>query len=85
MGDTARAIAELMGEDVEIVTDDQRMRPKNSEVERLFADNGKAMGLWGWQPEHAGLDGFKNGLGKTIAWFRSPGRMAGYKPDVFNR
>jgi dTDP-glucose 4,6-dehydratase len=42
IGDTALAIAEAMGTSIDIVTDEQRLRPEKSEVERLWASNTKA-------------------------------------------
>jgi NAD dependent epimerase/dehydratase len=45
IGDTARLIANLMGCEVEFVSYEQRLRPAGSEVERLWADNRKALEL----------------------------------------
>ena len=45
IGDTAKLIANLMESKTEIRTDSQRLRPKKSEVERLFAENAKAKKL----------------------------------------
>jgi dTDP-glucose 4,6-dehydratase len=84
IGDTAQAIAEVMGVEIELVTDDQRLRPENSEVERLWASNAKARELLGWQPAYGGRDGFLRGLAETAAWFRDPGNRAGYKADIYN-
>jgi NAD dependent epimerase/dehydratase len=84
IGDTARAIAEVMGEDIQIITDDQRLRPEKSEVERLWASNDKAHKLLGWQPQYGGLEGFRRGLSETVAWFRQPGNLAAYKADIYN-
>lgn len=81
--DTAKLIAEVMGADVEFVTDEQRLRPVNSEVNRLFADNSKALRLLGWQPEYGGLDGFRNGIRKTVDWFTAPGALASYRPAEY--
>ena len=50
IGDTARLIAAVMGVEVEIVADEQRLRPQASEVERLCAASDKAHELLGWQP-----------------------------------
>lgn len=85
VGDTAREIAHVMGADVEIVTDDVRLRPERSEVERLLADNSKALALLGWQPTYGGLDGFRRGLAETATWFREPARLTSYKPDQYNK
>ncbi len=84
IGDTAKAIAETMGQTVSIVTEDQRIRPKDSEVERLFASYDKAQKLMNWQPAHGGLDGFKRGLKKTVDWFTRAENLARYKSDIYN-
>jgi|UniRef100_UPI004048802D NAD dependent epimerase/dehydratase len=84
VGDTARSIAEVMGVEVDIITDDQRLRPVKSEVERLWADNTKAKELLGWSPAYGGLDGFKRGLVETIEWFTSADNLKRYKLDQYN-
>ncbi len=84
IGDTVRAIAEVMGADIKIHTDEQRLRPDKSEVERLWADNTKAGDLLGWQPRYAGLDGFRRGLAETVDWFTDPANLARYKADQYN-
>lgn len=84
IGDTAQAIADVMGVDIEIITDDQRLRPDKSEVERLWADNKKAKELLGWQPAYSGFDGFKRGLEETVDWFTSSDNMKAYKSDRYN-
>ena len=84
IGDPARAIAEVMAKDVQIVTDEERLRPQKSEVERLWACNDKARDLLGWQPKYAGLDGFRRGLVETVEWFSNPSHLSAYKPDIYN-
>ena len=84
IGDTAHTIAEVMGAEIEIVTDEQRLRPEKSEVERLFASNEKARALLGWQPKYGGLDGFRRGLEETARWFGNPANLALYKSDIYN-
>lgn len=84
IGDTARAIAAVMGTEIEIVTDEQRLRPENSEVERLWASNEKARALLEWAPEYAGLDGFQRGLAETAQWFGRAENLAFYKTDIYN-
>jgi dTDP-glucose 4,6-dehydratase len=85
IGDTARTIAEVMGVEIEIVTDGQRLRPEKSEVNRLWASNEKARDLLGWQPQYGDLDGFRRGLAETVAWFSDPDHLSLYKSDVYNR
>lgn len=82
--DTARTIAEVMGEEIEILSDEQRLRPAKSEVERLCASNAKARELIGWLPQYVGLDGFRRGLAETVAWFSEPAHLASYKSDIYN-
>ena len=84
IGDTARLIAEAMNTEIEIVSDDMRLRPENSEVERLWADNSKAMRLFGWQPDYGGREGFKRGLAETAEWFLQPANLRSYKADIYN-
>jgi dTDP-glucose 4,6-dehydratase len=84
IGDTARAIARVMGAEIEIVTDEQRLRPEKSEVERLWASNDKARELLGWKPQYGGLDGFQRGLAETVAWFRKSAHLTPYKADIYN-
>jgi nucleoside-diphosphate-sugar epimerase len=84
IGDTAKLIAELMMVEISIITDETRLRPKNSEVKRLWADNTKAKKLFGWQPSYGGLDGFRRGLHETIDWFSDPANLKVYKSDIFN-
>lgn len=84
IGDTARLIAEVMGRDIEIETEEARVRPANSEVERLWADNSKARTLLAWEPQYAGRDGLRRGLAETCAWFRDPGNLSKYRADTYN-
>lgn len=84
IGDTARTIAEVMETEIEILTDEQRLRPEKSEVERLLASNAKARELLGWTPQHGGLDGFRRGLANTVNWFKQPSHLAAYKSEIYN-
>lgn len=84
IGDTVQLIAEIMGVDVEVVTDEARIRPESSEVQRLWADNSKAREFFDWQPAYAGREGFKRGLAETAAWFKQPANLSAYKADIYN-
>lgn len=84
IGDTAALIAERMGRQVEIICENERLRPAGSEVERLWAANAKAKALTGWEPQYGGRDGFGRGLDETIAWFSDPANLARYKTDIYN-
>jgi dTDP-glucose 4,6-dehydratase len=84
VGDTARLIAEVMGRDIRVVTDEARLRPKDSEVERLWSDNAKASRLFGWHPAYAGREGFKRGLARTAEWFADAKNLVAYRADRYN-
>lgn len=84
VGETARLIAEVMQADIEIESDEIRLRPANSEVERLWAANSKAADLFGWMPSYAGRDGFRRGLLETATWFSNPSNLASYKVGRYN-
>ena len=84
IGETALLIAEVMGADIEIETEQKRLRPALSEVERLWADNTKAKELLGWEPLYGGREGFKRGLAETAAWFTEPENSKKYKAHLYN-
>lgn len=84
IGDTARLIAEVMDVDIEIETDEQRLRPKKSEVQRLFASNKKALRLTDWKPQYSGNEGFKRGLRNTAEWFMKDDNLSLYKAHIYN-
>lgn len=77
VGDLAKMIADIMGQSITIECDENRLRPNNSEVERLLADNTLARELLGWQPE---VD-LETGLATTINWMRE--HVKRYRPGVY--
>ena len=72
-----------MGSDAEIQADSERIRPANSEVNRLFGDNSLLMDLTNWSPKYGGIDGFKQGLRETAEWFSNPKNLAKYSPETY--
>jgi NAD dependent epimerase/dehydratase len=78
IGETARLIADLMGTDISVELDEQRVRPSNSEVERLHAGIDKAAERLCWKPHYGGREGFRRGLSETIAWFMDKQNRATY-------
>ena len=64
VGDLAQLVLRLVGRELPIVAEGERMRPAGSEVERLWADAGRAHDLTGWEPRRT----LEAGLGQTIAW-----------------
>ncbi len=84
VGETAELIAARMGREIRIVSDDARIRPEKSEVERLWASNDKARELTGWKPEYGGREGLARGLDETIEWFTQPENLRRYKTGIYN-
>ena len=80
IGDTVKLIKEILQADVEIQCDEARIRPESSEVERLWCDNTKIKRLTGFEPRI----GIREGLQRTIEWFRVSGRLSKYKADIYN-
>jgi NAD dependent epimerase/dehydratase len=82
--ETIQIISEVMNTSLETIQDQERIRPKNSEVERLLACNKKAEKLLGWKPEYTGLEGFKKALKETSEWFVKPENLHTYKANIYN-
>lgn len=78
IGDTLKEILNILGTDIPVITDDQRIRPEKSEVLLLLADAQKAKQLVGWEPKHT----LKQGLEKTIDAIRED--LGQYKPALYN-
>jgi len=84
IGETVDLISNLMNCEPELTLDVNRIRPINSEVNRLLADNSRARNAFGWEPEFRGLEGLKRGLRSTIEWFTDSRNLQRYKPEVYN-
>lgn len=80
IGDTVKLISKIMGIEVQIESDELRMRPTNSEVERLCCDNTLIRDLTGFAPRYS----LEDGLRATVNWLREPVNLKRYKADVFN-
>lgn len=78
--DTLDLIKDIMQSDVKFISDEQRIRPENSEVFRLWCDNGKIHSLTGFEPKYS----IREGLEKTVEWFTQPTNLAKYKPGIYN-
>ena len=82
--DIASLIGEIMNQEIKLIDSDERIRPDNSEVHRLWADNSKAIELLSWKPEYASLNGLKKGLEETVNWFKKPNNLNLYKSEIYN-
>ena len=81
IGEMLETIQNLLGTTVPVHTDDERIRPADSEVERLIGSNTKLTSLTSWKPAHT----LEEGLRETIAWFKTPHVLAKYKANLYNR
>ncbi len=79
IGDAVSLVAEVMGVEVEVFSDEPRMRPEASEVSRLWASNAKAQSLLDWTPEFGLLEGFRRGIELTADWFSDPSNLSNYR------
>jgi Nucleoside-diphosphate-sugar epimerases len=84
IGDLAFTIARIMKVPIEIECQAERLRPANSEVERLRADNTRARRLLGWEPQYGSDEGLDRGLQATIDWFTRKENLMRYKAGVYN-
>ncbi len=78
IGRVVALISDCLGKRIRIQGQKERIRPKRSEVERLFSDSKKAKELFGWQPR----TNLKQGLQKTISWYEK--NLGRYKTDIYN-
>jgi NAD dependent epimerase/dehydratase len=78
--DLAKLIASIMNLELSIKSTDERIRPKNSEVERLFCDNEKLLKHTNWKPKNTLIQGLK----KVVEWMRRPENLNYIKADQYN-
>ncbi|MCF8031896.1 MAG: NAD-dependent 4,6-dehydratase LegB [Desulfarculaceae bacterium] len=78
IGDLASAIMAAVGREVPIITEQARLRPQGSEVDRLLCDNSRAGELTGWQPSHS----LEQGLAATVEWIK--GNMHHFRPQEYS-
>jgi NAD dependent epimerase/dehydratase len=78
IAEVVERVLAIVGRDVPVAADSERIRPDNSEVERLIADRSKARELLGWEPR---VD-FDEGLRRTIEWIQAVPKL--YKPSLYN-
>jgi len=79
IGTMAKTILKILGkEEMPIVQDTARIRPKSSEVLRLISDNTKARQICGWNPRY----NLEEGLAQTIDWIKK--NLSRYRPGLYN-
>ncbi|GAA0076319.1 NAD-dependent 4,6-dehydratase LegB [Clostridium sp. CTA-5] len=69
-----------INKDAKIISDEQRLRPEKSEVNRLLGSNKKIKRLTNWKPDYT----FEEGIKETIEWFKIPENLMKYKSNIYN-
>lgn len=80
IGDTVKLIGQVMGAELDVQQEEQRLRPEGSEVMRLLADHTEMTRLTGWTPQVP----LEEGLRRTAEWFTDPANLARYRVDQYN-
>ncbi len=80
INDLAEMLIHKINDKAKIISDFNRIRPKNSEVERLFGSNEKIKKLTNWKPRVS----LEEGIDRTIKWFKKDDNMKKYKPEIYN-
>jgi NAD dependent epimerase/dehydratase len=80
IGDLTALIATYLDADVSIKASSERVRPENSEVERLICDNSKLLKYTTWEPKY----NLVKGIGKVVEWMKNPQIINMYKPRQYN-
>lgn len=78
IGQLADELIRQINPKARIVCDEQRLRPENSEVNRLLGSNEKIMKLTNWQPNYT----LEQGLAETIEFLKN--NLDKYKIDIYN-
>lgn len=80
VGDLAQNLINIINPNAKIVSDDIRLRPEKSEVERLFGSNEKILQHTNWKQKYS----LEEGLKETIEWFSDSNNLRLYKADIYN-
>jgi NAD dependent epimerase/dehydratase len=80
IGDLTKMLIDKINKNATIISDKERIRPENSEVNRLFGSNEKLRRLTAWSPKYT----LENGLNETILWFRKRENLINYKTGIYN-
>jgi NAD dependent epimerase/dehydratase len=79
IGDLVLTIGRIMGVELEVRQDPERMRPDKSEVQRLVCDSSALRTATGWAPQHT----LEKGLVQTAEWFTDPANLARYRTNTY--
>lgn len=81
IGELAEELIRQIRPEAKVVTDQERLRPDKSEVERLLGANQKIRSITQWAPNYT----FKEGIAETIEWFSRAENLSRYKPEIYNQ
>jgi len=84
IADIISLIFEIFEIDLKIISDNKRIRPKKSEVDRLLSDNTLAGKLINWTPFYKNKKGLKSGLEMTVEWFKKIENFQKYNTKNYN-
>ena len=76
----ANELIKQINPSAKIVCDEQRLRPENSEVNRLLGSNEKIKRLTNWKSAYT----FEEGIKETIEWFKDEENLKRYKSNIYN-
>lgn len=76
----AEELIKQLNPKAKIICEEERIRPKNSEVNRLLGSNEKLKKLTQWSEEYT----FEEGIKETIEWFKIKNNLNKYKADIYN-
>lgn len=80
VGELASTLIDIISSDARVIEEGERLRPDKSEVERLLGSNDLLRRETGWEPKIS----LREGLERTVEWFRDPANLARYKADIYN-
>jgi len=80
IADLVDRIGQIMGRRVEVVEEQDRVRPDRSEVMRLVSDARHLTEATGWRPRYS----LEDGLRATAEWFSEPTNLQRYKTAIYN-
>jgi len=80
VGELVHLIANLMDKEINVKTNVKRVRPNNSEVERLVCDNSKLLKHTSWKPKST----LEQGIDQMIEWIKNPENLNMYKSGQYN-
>lgn len=83
IGELVKLISNVMGKEVVVEGDLTRIRPNDSEVDRLMSCNKKAKSLLNWSPKYCDIKGLSRGIKETVEWFSVEENLKIYSPEQY--